>query len=286
MDVGIVWPTPFKDNIHQSVLDGGILEGLKATKATHLRLNLDHRNPHCVSLVEQANQAGFQVLPILECDYQNPDLEGYADFCESIVEQFKFPIVEILNEPRIMEKMSAAAYRKVFIIAAERLQRFRPTTQIASAADFLQPDVAGTKIRWEWNWSTFKRDKHWYKDANVPPELYDLAAVHPYREPGMPDVSQWKNRQAEYQAYKDECHQKPLIITEVGWNLASVTEEVQAQHLYRELVINYECGVQGVYIYSMISEMHDGMGVLREDGSARPAVGAIAQFQEEYHGST
>lgn len=267
MHVGIVWPTPWSGTPPD--IRGTLLDKLPTTGATNLRLNLDYRNPQASDLVAAAREVGFEVLPILDLDYQQPDIPAYCDFCEAIVERERFPIVEILNEPKTMEGMSARTYREIATAAATRLQRFRPSTRIAVAGDFIRFDRKGPKI------------DQWLRAACLPSGLFDLIAVHPYREPSAPTITRFGSRANEYRDFRRQLDGLPLIVTEVGWNLAEVSEETQAAYLYEELSINRQCGIEATYIYSMVSEQDTGMGLFRHDQTPRPAVEAVARFQRE-----
>lgn len=268
MIVGIVWPMPFKDA--RPELDPSILEALKETKATHIRINLDHRHAEAERVLTQIRGAGFEVLPILDLDYQKPNIPAYLDFCERIVGTHGFPMVELLNEPKTMEKMSSATYCRVVEAVGERLQRFRPQTRLLIAGDFLKFDRSGPKT------------DNWLKDVKPKnPALFDAVAIHPYREPGKPSVTRFGTRPKEYDHCKSHFYSLPLVVTEVGWNLREVSEQQQADYTYEELRINRAYGIEATYIYAHISEMASGFGVLRQDNTARPVVARIAQFQDE-----
>src|SRR5689334_12037381 len=128
MIVGIVWPMPFKDSV--SMLDPNILDGLRASRATHIRINADYRHTEIDQIVAQIREAGFEVLPILDLDYDRPDIPAYLDFCDALIERHQFPMVELLNEPKTMQKMSSSSYREILNATGERLQKCRPQTRL------------------------------------------------------------------------------------------------------------------------------------------------------------
>lgn len=272
MTVGLVWPMPF--NTFVPVLDAGILHGLQATKATHIRTNADYRNPYLHDNLAQIADAGFQVLPILDLDYARPDLAPFIDFSEALLDRYRFGAAEVLNEPKTMHGMPSAAYRTVLEATGARLQRFRPATQLYVAGDFLRFDCKGPKV------------DDWLKDVRPRcPEHFDAIAVHPYREPGPPAATRFGDRLREYDHYRTHFYGLPLVVTEVGWNLAGVSEQQQADYVAEELRLNAAAGIAATFIYAHISGEHTGFGVLGPDCRPRPVVEAIARFQEQNKGA-
>lgn len=279
MIVGLVWPTPGAEAVPPE--PEPLARTIAATAITHLRVNLDHRNPQADAIVARVRDAGVELLPILDLDYAAPNLPAYADFSERMVATYGFPIVEPLNEPRILGKMPAGVFGEIATVVGRRLAPYRPLTRLALAADMIEPHRQGPFIKRRHRVIDGRlRYVSYIAEARIPFSLYDVAAIHPYREPGAPAVCRYGHRQHEYEAYADECGDLPLIVTEVGWNLAEVDEALQARYLFDELVLNEQCGIEAVYIYSMVSEMTTGMGVMREDWTPRPAAEAIRRFQQ------
>jgi hypothetical protein len=267
MRVGLVWPTP---GIH-GLLDENVLRKLHETKATHLRINIDMGNPQAFQLYQQVLDAGFLVLPVLDLDYMHPNIAAYGDFCLEVCERFRPDMVELMNEPRSIHGLSPEAYRYLIEPTAEKLQLYRPQCRIAFAGDCVLFSKHGPRF------------DDWLRNVNpLYPEFFDAVAVHTYREPGPPEVTRYESREQEYDALADDCYGLPMIVTEVGWNISSVTEQEQADYLYEELSINDNYGIEMTFIYAHISEQDGGFGVLRADQSARPAVEAIARFVDEH----
>ncbi len=271
MKVGIVWPTP---GLH-GLLDDDVLRKLHETRASHLRVNLDMNNPQAFDLGQQVLDAGFELLPVLDLDYMHPNIPAYGDFCLEVCERFRPGLVELMNEPRSIHGLSPEAYRYLIEPTAERLQLYRPQCRVAFAGDCVRFDKHGPRF------------DDWLKNVNpLYPEFFDAVAVHTYREPGPPDATRYESREQEYDALDEHCYGLPMIVTEVGWNISSVSEQQQADYLYEELCINADYGIEMTCIYAYISDRHAGFGVLRaDDQSARPAVEAIARFVDE-HGET
>lgn len=268
MIVGIVWPLNPTDP-----LDPAFLATLRATKATHLRSNLNYRNPNARLIFGQAQDAGFQLLPILDLDYDHIDVHAYAQFCGTITGEFKFDVVEILNEPRIMheKQVPPARYAEIVAAASAEIRNSSPLTKIAVAGEMMQPDRKGPKE------IDYFED---FRSALGSDAGYDLVAIHPYREPSPPETTRFKTRSQEYRHWQ-EIAQKPIIVTEVGWHLGNVSEAQQADYLLRELQINRDAGIGATYIYAHRADPSWDFGLYRVDGSARPAVDAIARFQDQ-----
>ena len=82
---------------------------------------------------------------------------------------------------------------------------------------------------------------------------------------------------------------KPVVTTETGYltdtrQKGGVTEEVQALYLPRVLLEQWMHGIQRTYLYelsdgnSVISEMERSFGLLRADGSRKPAFDAVRRI--------
>lgn len=267
MNVGIVWPTP--GDQPEPLPEDRLMLLRDNTLATHLRINLHHRKPTVDQMVATARQVGFEVLPILDFDYDNPNLDEYGRFCQDVVERFRFPGVELGNEPHILHKMPPAEYAAVFTRGAEAIRESGGPVQIHIAGEITIP--IGKKIKY------FGEVR-----KRVPDELYDVVAIHPYRNPKPPTHAPFNTRQRELEYYQSQVpHGKGIAVTEVGWDLRDgVTEEKQAQYLAEELRIWDELGVDAVYVYQHIDPpTRLGFGIFTATWQPRPAAGAIAEFQ-------
>lgn len=271
MDVGICWPTPGAEP--QSLPDGKVLETLRqSTGATHLRVDLDHRRnlDELMNQVRHIRSFGFEVLPIIDCDRVKPRIEDYAVVCGELAREF--PVVELGNEPNTRSpRIPAERYAETFTAGAEAIRERSPSTRIYIACEPTKP--IGRKVDF---WAKVRR--------RVDPRLYDVAAIHPYRNPLSPGYSPMGNRAAEFAYYQSQVGGlKRIAVSEVGWPLSEgIVESGQADYTYQELKIWQGFEVEAVYIYAF---MDDGpayrFGILDENRQPRPVAAAIRRFQEE-----
>jgi hypothetical protein len=274
MIVGLVWPLGPQDYPDPDLLAMVRTE----TGATHLRFDLDYRRPDPERVVEAVRVAGFTPLPIINWPWSeghtaDVDLARYCEFCQVAVQVCALDEVEVLNEPRIMGGMDGPTYGAFAVHACRALRAAVRPVSIVLAGDYLQPDRKGPKIF-----------PSWFEDvrSQVDDRLYDVVALHTYREPGAPDETRYPSRADEYASMRrplpEDC---PVQVTEVGWNLWGVTEEEQAIYLQRELEINRELAIGATYIYAPVPGHPDGdFGLFNHDWRPRPSARAIRAFQE------
>lgn len=82
---------------------------------------------------------------------------------------------------------------------------------------------------------------------------------------------------------------RPILSTEVGWGTgayarAPVPEAVQAKYVLRVLLLHFAMGVPRTYIYQLAdSQADEGAthGLLRQDGSAKPAFRALTALMRQ-----
>jgi hypothetical protein len=271
MDVGICWPSD--GATAQPLFDVLVLDVLKeSTGATHLRINLDHRRgvQECAMHVEHIRTTGWEVLPILDFDYKNPSVGSYSEFCEEIVKECGFETVELGNEPHTLHKMDPSRYADIFKAGAAGVGDSMMSTEILIACEPTKPP--GERVDF------FDKARR-----QVPVELYDGLAIHPYRNPMGPSFSRFGSRIAEAGYYRAQAPGKSIHVTEVGWDLKNgVNEQSQADYTYQELRTWKELGAESVYIYAFM----DGgpgykFGILDENRQPRPVAAAIKRFQTE-----
>lgn len=277
-----MYPTPGPDG----AIDAAFLAHLRQIwpELRHLRINADCRNSQVDALVVAVQDAGFEPLVILDLDYDRllrprgvaigtewnwlpVELEPWLDFAEGLVRRHGLAWVEVLNEPWIMHAWPPALYAHVANAVALRLRE--TGVQIAVAGEMWIPDRKGPKYH-TW-WEVARR--------GLVDDLYDAVAVHPYREPAVPERTRYHDRRAEHQRQIEATMGKPILVTEVGWNLSSgIDEQQQADYLWREATIWRSVGVMGVWIYAHVSPQGQGFGLFdSEDWRARPAVAALRQ---------
>ncbi len=266
MIVGICWPTP---GTQPQPLPPEHLKLLRdSTRATHLRINVHHDQPAADQMITAARAVGFEVLPILDFNYESPDLKSYAEFCQSFVHRHGFPAVELGNEPHIMHQLRPEHYAAVFVAGAAAIRDLKQNCQIYIAGEITKP--IGKKIRY-------------FRDVrmHVPDSLYDVVAIHPYRNPKPPSHAPFANRRRELEYYQSQVpHGKGIAVTEVGWDLRDgVTEDSQARFLAEELSIWLDLGVDAVYVFQHIDPPEKAsFGLFTADWKERPAARAIGNW--------
>jgi len=269
MNTGICWPTP---GTQYEPLPATLLALVKQTTlATHLRINLHHRKPGADEMIGSAQDAGFVVLPILDFDYGAPDSEAYEQFCFDLTRTHRFPAVELGNEPSILQHMNPLDYARIFTAGAKGVRGAGTATQIYTAAEITKP--IGHRIDFFHKWREL-----------VLENLWDVVAIHPYRNPMPQQYSPFGNRQAELAYYQAQIPDgKGVAVTEVGWDLRDgVDLDRQAAYVYEELRTSAALGLDACYIYQHTDPpANKGFGVFDHQWNPRPAAHAIARFQRE-----
>lgn len=257
MIVGLCYPSPGPSGD----IDSGLLEILKLTGITHVRFDLHLANPRVGAMIAKVRAAGLGIMPIIEYE-PTASPQQLAEFANQIVTDYALDSVEVLNEPSRV--MTPQQYHDILEAVGASV---KGKTRVLAAGEFLIADRKGPGL------------KAWFKQANLDPELYDAVAIHPYREPGPPSATRYGTRSAEYEVWKDQVPPgKPLIITEVGWHIPGVDEELQGAYIYEELSINHSLGLEAVYVYTNIADPSWDFGVFRTDRSPRPAAYLMALF--------
>jgi len=225
--------------------------------------------------VDAVRGAGFIPLPILNWPWSEghqPDLGRYCTAAVGLVGRSALDEIEILNEPRIMGGLDGTRYGSLARAACTWVRSMRRAVRILLAGDYLQPDRAGPQIR-----------RDWIDDvrAVVPDDLYDVVALHTYREPAPPETTRYESRQREWHAIvKPLPANVPTQVTEVGWNLHGVSLQEQGDYIGRELVINRDLGIGATYLFAPIpGNSESDFGLFEHDWTPRPSALAIRAFQ-------
>jgi len=280
MRTGLCWPTPGPD--------GAVERGLLARIRDELpldviRVNLDHRNPRVAEIIGEIREHGFEPLAILDLDYDalkswpaddrfGPLLWPYLEFCIDTVTRFGLREVEVLNEPDILHKLDPGLYGAVCNAVGSELKRRALDVTVIAAADMLTAHRKGSRRR-EW-WGEART---WLR-----PDLYDAVAVHPYRNPGPPDAARpFGTRKNEFDWIRYVA-QKPVYVTETGWNLRETSEADHAAYLARELDWCRKGGAVLTALYAHVGTPNgDDWGLFDgRDWRPRPAVQAVRQWIE------
>ena len=246
------------------------------TGATHLRFDLDYRRKDAEALIDLVRGAGYIPLPILnwawsENHTQHVNIHTYTKFCRTIVDKCSLDEVEVLNEPRIMGGMDGITYAAFAAPACRALRECVRAVTIILAGDYLQPDREGPQVH-----------GYWMKDVRsmVNDALYDVIALHTYREPAPPETTRYPSRAEEWERFVEPLPVGiPVQVTEVGWNLAGVNQDQQGAYIKEELEINLSLGIEATYIYAPIpGDPSRDFGLFNHDWTPRPSAIAMKEF--------
>jgi len=277
--VGVVWPLPWP----LLRLDRVWLRALKVeTAATHLRVNLDVRNPHAGSVITMARDEGFAVLPVMDLDYDALARPGwfssaawpqYVNRCVELAGQYRLTQIEILNEPDTLHKIPPVIYATVVNEVGRQVHQQLPGTQVVVAGEILRPHRKGPTPQ-----PYFDRVR-----AGLIPDYHDVVGIHHYRDPGPPSATRFGSRRAEHRHVQAAARHKPIMTTEIGWDLPRLERDEgrQADYVYEELVTSRELGLLGCYIYAHQEDPALDYGIMRRDRRPRPAAHAIRRFVQD-----
>lgn len=297
MRVGIVYPTPYEGPGRQSFNATWARALKQATQADVLRVNLDPRSLMNDEIVESTRDAGFELLPIFDLDYDAQDPVAYASWAVAMQRRHRFRWIEPGNEPWTMHKTPARRYMEAVIQGIEALDNEAdgPGLTVAWPCDAVRPRGQRDR-RWEEWWRGVMRLMPTLRYAK------HAVAIHPYRGELPPESSRshwpaWAHkmpslglrlfgqsgrREGEHQLWMDLAGQMPLLVTEVGWRRQDVDDETNARYLRAELTFYQALGVELVCVYAYGG---DEWGVMNADLSPRPQADAIRMFVEAQRGS-
>lgn len=241
-----------------------------------LRINLDVRLADPQARLTQIRDAGLIPVPILHWDAQLAlaNLSVWGKWCGDIARTCDD--VELWNEPANDgntpgNQMSAKDYALLVTTAAGVIRAIRPETRIWIAMDGL--DLGRGRL------GTY----HHQVTQQVPRDLYDGVALHPYRGRYHPDSTSYVTRRREWQLVQRLAGAGvPIWVTEVGWSVTEVgSARLQAEYVSRELLVLNALGAVGACIYA-----HQGPhGMFEDDWTPRPAAYVLADlaafFQQE-----
>lgn len=276
MIAGLVYPVPYPETDTPDV--AFLRLARETTGLTHLRFNLDYRNPHADRMVDGVQEASWQPWPILDgpmpawrgsSPHQWPDLiRPYVLFAIRACTAWRFPYVELLNEPRTLGGLRPEFYAALVNATSQELRTYAPETHIVVAGEMIRADRQGPKRDAKTWWWPFLRA--------VNPQMFDGVAIHPYRNPGSPQATRDHSRQHEHAWYQKQSrmlsNDTEVHGTEVGYDLRDGVDEFrQAAYLVEELTVQERVGMSSCFLYA-----HQGpFGLFREDQSPRPAAHAI-----------
>lgn len=269
MRLGVAWPLPFANHGDEMPWFEGLRRVRLDCGASDLRINLDIRRRDPLGLLAHIRSAGLEPLPILHGDAASvlSDLQIWGTWCGEIASAC--PDVEIWNEPANDSAtpgnlMPPGEYARVVRAAAAGIRAANPATRIWIAMDGM--DLGRGRF------GTYHRVVR----QEVPRELYDGVAVHPYRGAKDPNATAFGTRREEWTKLQQMAGEDvPIWVTEIGYSIYELSgAEQQAEYLMRELMILKELAAVGACVYA-----HQGPhGVFDGDWTPRPAVYRLAQF--------
>lgn len=289
MLTGIVIPTGRAQRLELDVL----ARVRDETGVQAIRWDCHVDNPWNDHNVQRIRQAGFLPWPILDGDRHAwmsaasvgaPELAlwPYLSWLDTFCAAHRFQAVEVLNEPHILDpRLTPEQYAILANAAGDHIRLASPQTQVYLAGEMLRPDRKGPK-----------KEKWWGQcRAGLIDSLYDGVAIHPYREPGPPEVARiggfsfWSwgggTRETEMEWCRQQAPGHDVAVTEVGWRVGpagGITEAEQADYLIRELGILAELNVSAVFLYAHHADPARDFGLLRNDWSPRPAAHAVREW--------
>lgn len=261
---------------------------------------------HYDALVAAAQQRGLSILAIIaytpgwatdgaEISGVPRDVEDWKTFCDKAAKRYRGKIAawELWNEPNL-EKFWAGSrqqyWQQILIPGADAIKAADQQALIAG------PALAHLNSR-DWH--------HWLLETlQTAGDRLDVVTHHLYDGDSYRDVTtkldgstQFGNKPSLWSLVAPSVREvlkyanardKPFWLTETGWESGDVGEQRQATE-YRGLLNDWLTGagtrtwVEKVFFY----ELQDGSadfswGVLRAEGSTKPAYGAFRDFTAEH----
>lgn len=272
MKVGLNWPSP---GVHDDPPDREHFAMIKAAGFDLLRFNLHHGRSlfNAKQWVRTAREAGLEPLVIIDGEYANTNAAAMGNFAACLVSDTGLRHLEVMNEPRILHRMPAAAYAAV----VRALRIWCPQTTLILAAEATKP-VAQPLYT---SFVNRLRRRTYFDEvtSSLNANDWDVWGIHPYCNPQRPSRS-------DYAIYWPKARSKPCWVTEVGWSLNMNTEQEQAQYIWDELVLCEALGIPVVCFYAMVADPGNNrefdFGFWREDWTERPAVKAIRDWKASH----
>jgi hypothetical protein len=256
------------------------------------------------ALVAAAQQRGLSVLAIVAYTPQwatdGPEIAGvprdaddWKTFCTKAAKRYRGRIAawEIWNEPNLTKFWAGSRqqyWQQILIPGADAIHAADPQALVAG------PALAHVGSR-DWH--------HWLLETlQTAGDKIDVVTHHLYDGDGSRDVTtkldgstQFGNNPGLWNVIAPSVREvlkaagardKPFWLTETGWESDDVGETRQGDH-YRGLLGDWLAGgtrdwVKKVFFYELQDNSDFSWGVLRPDGSLKPAYGAFRGFIAEH----
>ena len=206
------------------------------------------------------------------------DIHSYSDFVKAFVQRYRGRIgcVEIWNEPDI------GFFSGTTDQYAEMLKAGYSAAKLADPnCKVLFGGTAGINLN-------FIDDVYSFGGGG----FFDVMAVHPYQWGDEFNDEWFRIQLAELRDLMNrhgDCH-KPIWLTELGWSTgeAGITEDVQARLLAQAMVTSLslrQIGVEKAFWFCVKDWGGPGHGLLRDDGSRKPAYWAYCVLTRNLAGA-
>jgi hypothetical protein len=161
------------------------------------------------------------------------------------------------------------------------LQKYAPMLQNAVNSGTYHPAIIGPSLVKPTSYSTLGSLAPYIKYGNI----HDYKS---WKNPGTPGSYGWgySNYISTAWALSMESYTAPslqVFATETGYTNATntsnyVPESVAAVYMPRTLLEHYRTGIKRTYLYELLSTCGEDYGLLRSNGSRKPAFGAVANL--------
>lgn len=251
-----------------------VVQRLRELGVQHIRNGLQTtKKPEFYDRVKAVNDAGIRVLWILSTDHNSDVITSYKNRFPDGNDGFEAP-----NELDASKQSDWAPLMKQYM---SRVYPLVTQDSKTSGLPMVGPSLTSSKS---------------YAALGSQISYMDVANLHNYPGGHNPGTSGWGAPDSRGEHYgsiewnldlgKDVWGQKPVWTTEYGYNNSDtardgVPEDVAAIYLPRALLEQYLHGISRTYIFELLAAHpeNDGLfGLLRLDGSPKPAFTAISNF--------
>jgi hypothetical protein len=240
---GVVWPTPGPADIGMNREWLAQVRGIGiSTIRTNVSILRSRENvrAQCAAVLE----SGLALLPIVEWPYDTTDPAVAVDFLLWLIEETGVGLVELQNEPWILDDVTGHEYLRVARPLAEAAEAHDPETRVVLAMDLFDHNSGHSRM-WPGVQDVI---------ACIAESPRRFAAIHNYRNPKVADWSAWGSRMAEHEAICAALGHARYLVTECGWKPSEGDVQASGANHIRELEILGSQGVAVAVIYAHLEE--------------------------------